>query len=84
MKADMYAEVMDMSFVVFEDLETKNYIAGPGDASVKIHRDSCRFYTGRKIPAPTVRWHGPSDSIDEAEQFARSTGKGWARARCCP
>jgi len=73
-----------LAFVVFEDLETKSYITKPGDASVKIHRDTCRFYTGRKLSAGTVRWSDVFESLENAEYFARLTGKVWARARCCP
>jgi hypothetical protein len=37
-----------MGYVVFEDLRTKDHIAGPDDASVKVHRDGCHYYLERK------------------------------------
>ena len=73
-----------MAYVVFEDLETKSYITKPADAPVKIHRVTCRFYTGRKPDATTVRWSDTFESIGDAEHFARLTGRTWARALCCP
>jgi len=73
-----------MAYVVFEDLETKDHITKPSDVSVKIHRDSCRFYINRKPDAGTVRWSEGLLDLTDAEDFAERTGKTWARARCCP
>ena len=72
-----------MGYVVFEDLVCKTYIAKPGDTPVKIHKDNCRHYVNRKINAPTVRWHGPFDTLEEAEKYAKSLGKPWKKANCC-
>jgi hypothetical protein len=73
-----------MGYVVFEDLRTKDHIAGPDDASVKVHRDGCHYYIERKPHSETVRWSGIFESLSEAEGCARKAGKTWARARCCP
>lgn len=72
-----------MGYVVFEDLQSKRFITGPSDTAVKIHRDSCRFYVVGDRNTTTVRWHGPFDTLDEAEGHARKLGKLWKHAQCC-
>jgi hypothetical protein len=73
-----------MAYVVFEDLMTSNFITNPADVSLKIHREDCRHYKARKSGTTTVRWSDLFESLAEAEEFAKATGKTWARAKCCP
>jgi hypothetical protein len=71
-----------MEYVVFEDLQSKNYIINPEDTPVKIHKVTCPRYVNRKVEAPTVRWSKPFDTLEKAENFAKKLGKPWKRARC--
>ncbi len=72
-----------MAYVVFEDLMTTNLIVHPGDVSLKIHREDCGRYKARKPDATTVKWSDLFGTLAEAEEFARATGKTWAKAKCC-
>ena len=73
-----------MGYVVFEDLLRKKFIISLIDVPVKIHKDDCRFYVSREPETTTVRWYGPFETVGEAEELARSLGKPWKRAECCP
>ena len=66
-----------MSYVVFEDLQSKNKITKPEDTPVKIHKITSSWYINRKVDATTVRWHGPFNTSNEAEACAKQTGKPW-------
>jgi hypothetical protein len=72
-----------MKYAVFEDLESKKKITIVSDTPVKIHKATCHFYVNRKVDAPTVKWHGPFDTIGEAEAYAKQTGKPWKKAKDC-
>ena len=73
-----------MEYVVFEDLQSKNYITNHDDTPVKIHKVTCPFYVNRDVNASTVSWSQPFETLEKAENFSKNLGKPWKRARCCP
>jgi hypothetical protein len=72
------AIVAEMGDVALVDLATY-YITGPGDWTVKIHRDECRFCVNRRPGATTTKWSQAFPSLAEAERFAKPTRKMWGR-----
>lgn len=68
-----------MPYVVSEDL------ADAGEA--KIHQETCGHYSGRDPDAPTMEWHGPFASYEEAVSTARRIAEtkrhDYRDAGCC-
>lgn len=65
-----------MSYCVFEDLK--------GTTEVKIHLQSCGFFTGSSTT--TTRWYMAKDldtAIRIARDISRQYEKGWRKAQCC-
>lgn len=54
-------------FYVSQDLENAS---GP-----RVHAETCGNYTGRKLDATTMRWHGPYSTRDEAIAFANGIAR---------
>lgn len=71
-----------MVYVIFEDMKHKNHITNENDLAIKIHRENCGFYNNKKLTS-TTKWHGPFNTLLEAEAFAQKLGKPWRRAHCC-
>jgi hypothetical protein len=65
-----------MRYVVSEDLQTNS-----SDYPVKIHKVTSKWYKNRKLDAKTMRWTHIFETSEEAELFARSTGRNWKWAR---
>jgi len=65
-----------MPYCIFEDLI--------GATEVKIHLQSCGFFTGTSTT--TTRWHMAKDldtAIKKAREISRNYRKGWRKAKCC-
>jgi hypothetical protein len=67
-----------MGYVVSEDLQTNS-----NDYPVKIHKATCKYYLNSKLDAKTMRWSHIFKTPEEAELFARSTGRNWKWAAEC-
>lgn len=51
---------------------------------ITIHKDTCTFYTQRKIGASTSEWH-TRDTLEEADKFGEeiANSKGCKRCEVC-
>jgi hypothetical protein len=65
-----------MGYVVSEDLQTNS-----NDHTVKIHKVTSKWYKNRKPDAQTMKWTPIFETPEEAETYARNTGRNWKRAR---
>lgn len=69
-----------MGYVVLEDLSGT---VVTGDTPVRVHTHGCRFYRFRNRTAVATKWSGPFQTLEEAINYAKLTGKRWSQARCC-
>jgi hypothetical protein len=71
-------------YVVFEDLNSKQYITKPSDKPVKIHKATCPHAKNKANTATkTTRWSTVFDCYKEADDYAKQTGKPYRNCEIC-